>query len=65
MEEAITVFEPRLLRVRVALEAPRERDRGLHFRIDALLRVDPTPEPVTFDAVLQLNTQQYVIQRNS
>jgi len=65
VEEAITVFEPRLLRVRVALEAPRERDRGLHFRIDALLRVDPTPEPVTFDAVLQLNTQQYVIQRNS
>ena len=52
-------------RVRVALEAPRERDRGLHFRIDALLRVDPTPEPVTFDAVFQLNTQQYVIQRNS
>jgi len=65
VEQAITVFEPRLLRVRVALEAPRERDRGLHFRIDALLRVDPTPEPVTFDAVLQLNTQQYVIQRNS
>jgi len=65
VEQAITVFEPRLLRVRVALEASRERDRGLHFRIDALLRVDPTPEPVTFDAVLQLNTQQYVIQRNS
>ena len=65
VEQAITVFEPRLLRVRVALEAPRERDRGLHFRIDALLRVDPSPEPVTFDAVLQLNTQQYVIQRNS
>src|SRR5207253_8429781 len=65
VEQAITVFEPRLLRVRVALEAPRERDRGLHFRIDALLRVDLTPEPVTFDAVLQLNTQQYVIQRNS
>jgi predicted component of type VI protein secretion system len=27
------------------------------------LRVDPSPEPVTFDAVLQMNTQQYVIQR--
>ena len=63
VEEAIAVFEPRLTRVRVALEAPREHDRGLRFRVDALLRVDPTPEPVSFDAVLQLTTQQYVIQQ--
>ena len=63
VEDAINRFEPRLLRVRVALEAPREHDRGLRFRIDAFLRVDPSPEPVTFDAVLQMNTQQYVIQR--
>jgi type VI secretion system protein ImpF len=65
VEQAIIQFEPRLLRVRVALEAPREHDRGLRFRIDALLRVDPAPEPVTFDAVLQLNTQQYVVQREN
>ncbi len=65
VEDAITMFEPRLQRIRVNLEAPRERDRGLHFRIDALLRVDPSPEPVTFDAVLQLNTQQYVIRREN
>ncbi len=63
VEQAISVFEPRLQSVRVALEAPREHDRGLRFRIDALLRVDPAPEPVTFDAVLHLNTQQYEIQR--
>jgi len=63
VEDAINRFEPRLLRVRVALEAPREHDRGLRFRIDAFLRVDPSPEPVTFDAVLQMNTQQYVIQQ--
>jgi type VI secretion system protein ImpF len=62
VEDAINHFEPRLQRVRVNLEAPREHDRGLRFRIDAMLRVDPTPEPVTFDAVLQLNTQQYVVQ---
>jgi type VI secretion system protein ImpF len=65
VEEAIVQFEPRLLRVRVALEAPRDHDRGLRFRIDALLRVDPAPEPVTFDAVLQLATQQYVVQREN
>jgi type VI secretion system protein ImpF len=65
VEDCIAAFEPRLQRVRVALEPPRERDRGLHFRVDALLRVDPTPEPVTFDAVLDLSTHQYVIQRDS
>jgi type VI secretion system protein ImpF len=62
VESAIARFEPRLQRVRVQLETPRNHDRGLRFRIDALLRVDPSPEPVTFDAVLQLNTQQYVVQ---
>jgi type VI secretion system protein ImpF len=64
VEEAIEKFEPRLQRVRVALEAPREHDRGLRFRVDALLRVDPTPEPVSFDAVLQLTTQEYVVQQS-
>ncbi len=62
VEHAIAEFEPRLQRVRVTLEPPRENDRGLRFRIDAQLPVDPAPEPVTFDAVLQLNTKQYVVQ---
>jgi type VI secretion system protein ImpF len=61
VESAIARFEPRLARVRVNLDMPRNEDRGLRFRIDALLRVDPAPEAVTFDAVLQLNTQQYVV----
>jgi type VI secretion system protein ImpF len=62
LEQAVATFEPRLERVRVHLEAPRDQDRTLRFRIEALLRVEPAPEPVTFDAVLRLNTQQYVVQ---
>ncbi|HMF47238.1 MAG TPA: type VI secretion system baseplate subunit TssE [Candidatus Saccharimonadales bacterium] len=61
IEQAIANCEPRLERVQVILHAPRENERGLRFRIDALLRVDPAPEPVTFDAMLQLNTQQYIV----
>lgn len=61
LEQAIALFEPRLEQVRVVLEGPRNHDRGLRFRIEALLRVEPAPEPVTFDALLQVNTQQYVI----
>jgi type VI secretion system protein ImpF len=58
LEQAVAMFEPRLERVRVSVEAPRPFDRGLRFRIDAVLRVEPAPEPVTFDAVLQLATQE-------
>jgi type VI secretion system protein ImpF len=62
VERAISTFEPRLDRVRVSLELPRERDRALHFHIEALLRVEPAPEAVTFDAELQLTTQKYIVQ---
>jgi type VI secretion system protein ImpF len=62
LEDAITIFETRLARVNVTLEPPRHLDRALRFRVTALLRVDPAPEPVTFDAVLQLTTQEYVVQ---
>ncbi len=62
LEDTIATFEPRLQRVRVTLEAQREHDKALRFRVDALLRVEPSPEPVTFDAVLQLLNQQYQVQ---
>ncbi len=62
VEQTITTFEPRLARVRVTLEPLREHDRTLRFRVDALLRVDPAPEAVTFDALLQVITQQYMVQ---
>ena len=62
LEQAITTFEPRLARVSVTLEPPCEHERALRFHIEALLRLEPAPELVTFDAVLQLTTQRYVVQ---
>lgn len=61
LEQAITTFEPRLERVRVRLEE-QPASRGLHFRIEAVLRVEPSPEPVRFDAELQPTTQRYRVQ---
>jgi type VI secretion system protein ImpF len=61
LEQVIATFEPRLDRVRVALEPPRQYEQALRFHIEALLRVEPAPEPVTFDAMLQLQTQHYVV----
>jgi type VI secretion system protein ImpF len=61
LEQAISLHESRLTRVRVALEPQRELDRALRFRIDALLELGDNDEKVQFDAVLQLNTQTYLV----
>jgi len=61
MEQAISNHEPRLRRVRIVIDDPKPFERALRFRVDALLQVEPAKEPVTFDAVLQLSTQQYQV----
>lgn len=61
LEQAISLHESRLSRVRVQLEPQRELDRALRFRIEALMELGDDDEKVQFDAVLQLNTQAYVV----
>ncbi|MCD9029077.1 type VI secretion system baseplate subunit TssE [Luteimonas sp. BDR2-5] len=57
LEKAIHLHEKRLTRVRIALEPPREHERALRFRVDAVLDLGADHEKVRFDAVLQLATQ--------
>jgi len=61
LEQAISLHESRLTRVRIMLEPQRELDRALRFRIDAILDLGDDNEKVQFDAVLQLNTQTYLV----
>ena len=61
LEQAISLHEGRLTRIRVTLEPQRELDRALRFRVDALMELGPENEKVQLDAVLQLNTQTYVV----
>lgn len=61
LEKAIRVFEPRLMDLRVTLEPIDEIKRLLQFRIEARLKVDPVPEPVMFDTVLQMGSGQFEI----
>lgn len=61
LEQAIALHESRLTRVRVQLEPQRELDRALRFRIEALMELGEDDEKVQFDAVLQLNTQTYMV----
>lgn len=62
LETAIGIFEPRFIDVAVTLEPPNNVERVLRFRIEARLLVDPVPEPVVFDTVLQLGSGAYMVQ---
>ncbi|HLV85431.1 MAG TPA: type VI secretion system baseplate subunit TssE [Candidatus Sulfotelmatobacter sp.] len=61
MEAAITIFEPRLKRARVRMEAGEGDFRTLKFVIEGLLCMDPAPEPVRFDTVLELGKGEYEV----
>lgn len=58
---AIEVFEPRLLNVKVTLESAAEDKRVIRFAIEGLLRMDPAPEQVFFDTVLEPTSGQYQV----
>jgi len=62
IEEAVKNFEQRLEGVAVSVEPIDSLQRILRFRIDARLKIDPAPEPVTFDTVLLLGSGQYQVQ---
>jgi type VI secretion system protein ImpF len=60
MEETITAFEPRLANVRVSLaEVEDDGKRELRFLIEGLLRMEPNPEQVVFDTVLEISSGEY------
>jgi type VI secretion system protein ImpF len=62
VERCVALFEPRLHDVRVSfLESPGVASRTLHFQIEGLLQMDPAPEQVSFDTMLQLTTGDYQI----
>jgi type VI secretion system protein ImpF len=56
MEEAVQYFEPRLRNVHVSLQPVNRSSRMLRFTIDALLMIDPAPEQIRFDTVVELSS---------
>jgi type VI secretion system protein ImpF len=59
IKTAISIFEPRLQGVKVTLEPSTDVVRGVHFSIEGLLRMDPAPEPVFFDTLLDPSKSEY------
>jgi type VI secretion system protein ImpF len=53
----ISLFEPRLANVRVLfVETPDAGKKDVRLRIEAMLRMDPVPEPIFFDTVIDLKS---------
>jgi type VI secretion system protein ImpF len=53
----INLFEPRLANVRLVLiETPDSAKKDVRLRIEAMLRMDPVPEPISFDTVIELKS---------
>jgi type VI secretion system protein ImpF len=62
IEAVLATFEPRLKRVRVdPVGAISATQSVLRFQIEGLLDMDPAPERISFDTVLQLSSGEYQV----
>jgi type VI secretion system protein ImpF len=63
LESTVAMFDPRLTDIRVSMldEAGGGYARTIHFQIEAMLQMDPAPEQVAFDTILQLSSGEYQI----
>jgi type VI secretion system protein ImpF len=62
--QAVQIFEPRLANVKVSLATEASIDvtkREIHFVVEGLLRIDPQPEHVVFDTVLDATSGDYIV----
>jgi type VI secretion system protein ImpF len=60
LQGAVKTFEPRLTNVRVTpVEINPKGLRTMRIRIEGLLMMDPAPEHISFDTMLQLTTGDF------
>ncbi len=53
----INLFEPRLANVRVVVvDVPEAGKKDVRLRVEAMLKMDPVPEPISFDTVIELKS---------
>jgi type VI secretion system protein ImpF len=66
IEESINLFEPRLTAVQVLIPeaAAGDTKHRIRFSVDALLKMEPNPERVTFDTVLEVTSGQFQVSGN-
>jgi len=66
IEQTIRRFEPRLAEVHVVLlDADNTLEATLRLRIEGMLRVEPAPEPIAFDTLVDAATAEVQVKSNS
>lgn len=62
LEAAIEQFEPRLARARVTSRDPyMSTQQAITFHVEAMLMIDPAPERISFDTVLEVTKGAYSV----
>lgn len=62
IERSLRIFEPRLRDVKVVpVTGEKQYVQRLDFRIEAMLMLDPAPEPISFDTSLDSVSQSYKV----
>jgi type VI secretion system protein ImpF len=62
LETAIEMFEPRLARARVTSRDPyMTTQQAITFHVEAMLMIDPAPERISFDTVLEITKGAYSV----
>ncbi len=62
LETAIEMFEPRLARARVTSRTSMQnRQQAITFHVEAILMIDPAPERIAFDTVLEISKGAYSV----
>jgi|SRR6185369_17076486 len=61
IENALAIFDPRFTNPKITLEPISSVDRVLKFRIEAMLDIEPTPEPVVFDTILKMGSSDFAV----
>jgi type VI secretion system protein ImpF len=62
IEECLRLFEPRLTAVQVGTaDAGGDTHHRIRFAIEAMLRMEPNPERVAFDTVLEVTSGEFSV----
>lgn len=57
----IEQFEPRLFDVRIVIGSDGQERRQMRFHVEAQMLLDPSPEPIAFDTMLDLTSGAYTV----
>jgi type VI secretion system protein ImpF len=61
MQKSLEIFDPRLREVQIGIEPFGGSNRSLQFRIRGVLAMDPAPEEVVIEAVLDSSIGKYEV----